>query len=102
MEGRVEDGYLRHVGQRPASLGQRSQRRGVVQWDELRQRREFPLDPGVDHDRLSKAWAAVDDPMGDGLDPRRNVLERRDGRRRVLLVDGRELEARRPGIDDQD
>jgi hypothetical protein len=40
--------------------------------------------------------------MGDGLDPRRNVLERRDGRRRVLLVDGRELEARRPGIDDQD
>jgi hypothetical protein len=69
------------------------------------QRRELhePFEPGlelvVDDRRLAQP-AAVDDPVCNSLDAAR-CFERLD-RPALVLVDRLELEARRPGVDDED
>jgi hypothetical protein len=72
-----------------------------VQRRELDHAFELQLDRVVDQDRLPKARAAVDDAVSDGCDPVGNRLERLDRRRRPVAGDGRELQARRAGIDDE-
>jgi len=42
----------------------------------------------------------VHDAVRDGVDRRRRILERRDRRRTIAVVDDRELEARRARVDD--
>jgi hypothetical protein len=73
-----------------------------VERRELRDRTELRDDAVVDQHGLAKAVAAVDDPVADGgyaVGSRREGLERP---RVVVCVDERELEAGRPGIDDED
>jgi hypothetical protein len=68
---------------------------------ERRQRRQLRdrLRHGGVHDHgLAEAGAAVDDAMADGV----GTLERLDGRAPLPVVHERELQARRPCIDDED
>ena len=102
VERRVEDGDVRHAGQRLPGGGDRRERRAVVQRRELDELLERARPPVVDQDGRDEARAAVDDAVGDGVDVARGLLERLDGYRRVVLVDDAELEARRAGVDDED
>jgi hypothetical protein len=43
----------------------------------------------------------VDDPMSDGCNSARHLVEGRDGVGVTVLADDRQLEARRPGVDDE-
>jgi len=56
----------------------------------------------VDQGRLAKICSAVDNAVGDGGDPRRCGFERVDGLCRAFGRDERQLQARRPGVDDED
>ncbi len=76
------------------------------------------LDPGVDHHRLAEALTAVDDPMTHDVGVAEAAVERRAqlggvdtvtgrrelarGKRLVVRVEQRQLQAARPGVDDED
>ena len=99
MERRVEDGHVRDVGQRPPRVGQRRERRAVVERRELSQLRERFLDLVVNDDRLAESPAAVHDAMRDGVHVLRKRLHLLC---RAVVRDDRELQARRPRVDDED
>jgi hypothetical protein len=56
----------------------------------------------VDQHRLTETVAAVDDTVTDGIDALGRLFERRDARGAAVVVDERELEAGRAGVDDED
>ena len=102
MEGRVEDGDMGLVGDRPPGGRDRLERGRVVERRELRERVEFREDAVVDQDGLAKAVAAVDDSVSDCGHV---VGDRFEGRQRlgvVVVVHERELEAGGAGVDDED
>jgi hypothetical protein len=70
-----------------------------VQRRELDRSLELALDGVIDHDRLAKTHAAVDDAVGDGRDVLGHPVERLDGCCRAIRLDNRELQARRARID---
>jgi hypothetical protein len=98
VERGVEDGDVRHAGQRALRVLDRGEGGPVVQRRERGEVRDRGLDPVVDDDGIAKAVAAVDDAMTDGV----RRCERLDRRRAVLAVDDRELQARRARVDDED
>ena len=102
MEGAVEDGDVREFGQRLPGLPDRRQGRRVVQRRELDRGLELPLDRVVDHDRLAKAHAAVDDAVGDSRDVVGHGVEGLHRRCRAVRLDNGELQARRAGVDAED
>jgi hypothetical protein len=65
VEGGIEDGDVRNVRQRVPRVGQRLQRRSIVERRELTQPVELVDDLVVDDDRLAEDRAAVDDPVRD-------------------------------------
>ena len=66
----------------------------------LADRREDGL---VDDGGLDEIWAAVDNPVTDGLDLRRgSSVQRLDCLHALVVEDEVELEARRAGVDDED
>jgi hypothetical protein len=75
VEGGIEDGDVRNVRQRVPRVGQRLQRRSIVEGRELTQPVELVDDLVVDDDRLAEDRAAVDDPVRDRV----GRLECRDG-----------------------
>jgi hypothetical protein len=101
VEGAVEDRNVRDSGQCVARLVDRGEGRGVVQRRQLRQRVELAPNRIVDHHRLPETRTAVNDPVRDRVD-RRSVSERRDRLCGVVLLDHRELHARRARVDDED
>jgi hypothetical protein len=100
VEGAVKDGDVGEIGQRLPRLLDRRQGRRVVQRRELDGGFELLLNRVVDHDRLAKASAAVDDTVGNGRDNFRDRVEGLDRRCRVIGLDNGELQARRAGVDD--
>ena len=89
---------MRDGRERPLCTPERFERRAVVERRDrssLLDRREQPIldDRGVNDD-----IAEVDDPVADGVRPD-EVVDRSRG---VALVDERELEAGRAGVDDED
>ena len=100
MKRTVEDGDVGEIRQRAAGLLDRGQRGRVVQGRELDGGLEAAQDVVVDEDRVAEARAAVDDAVRDRGDIRRRGVEGRDGVRRVVRLDDRELQARRAGVDD--
>jgi len=61
---------------------------------------ELAHDSVVDHHRLAKSNAAVDDAVRDGRDAGRNGTERLELRGSAVRLDNRELQARGARIDD--
>jgi hypothetical protein len=70
-----------------------------VQRRELDRSLELALDGVIDHDRLAKTHAAVDDAVGDRRDVLGYPVERLDSCCRAIRLDNRELQARRARID---
>ena len=64
MEARVEDRDVRKTGEGLLGLGDRSERRCVVERSERLEGEDLTADLLVDQHRLPKAWAAVDDAVG--------------------------------------
>jgi hypothetical protein len=78
------------------------ERRRVVKGRQLHELRESAGNDIVDDRRLAELRAPVHDPVRYGGDIARSGLERLDIRRGSVLGDERELEARRPRVDDED
>jgi hypothetical protein len=102
VEGGVEDCDVWHGGRRRACDRERLQGWRLMQWRKRRQ----PLEPRdhsvVDAHGVAEDPAAVDDSVAHRVKARRNVVERLDGLRPAGLVDERQLEAGRAGVDDKD
>jgi hypothetical protein len=73
-----------------------------VQRRQLGQPRQLVHDLVVDDDRLPEARAAVNDAVGDRGDFGGNGVERLEPAGRAVRLDGRQLQARRAGVDDED
>jgi hypothetical protein len=73
-----------------------------VQRRELGQRLEAPGDEVVDDDRLLELRAAVDETVRGRRDLGGRLRQRLNLRRRPVRGDEVELQARRPGVDDED
>jgi hypothetical protein len=99
VKRRVEDSHVRDIRQDPPRLGDRCDRRRVVQRRQLDQLFEPCLQRVVDQRRLAER-APVDDAMRDGIDGGCG-FERFD-RPALSSLDRVELEARRAGVDDED
>jgi hypothetical protein len=65
MEGGVEDGHMRNVGQRGLRILDRPQRGRVVQRGERRQAADRLLHLVVDDHRIAEPRPAVDDAVAD-------------------------------------
>jgi hypothetical protein len=102
VKGGVKDRDVRAVGKRLPSLGDRLQRPRVVQRRELGQRLEAPGHEVVNDDRLLELRAAVDEAVRGRRDLGGRLRQRLNLRRRPVRGDEVELQARRPGVDDED
>ena len=99
VEGRVEDGDVRHVRQRAPRLRDRVERRRVVQRRERRRAPRARHRPRVDDDRLAEPGRRR---ARRGARRRRPSTKPSTARRPLLVVDERELQARRARVDDED
>jgi len=72
-----------------------------VQRRELRQPRQLAHDLVVDQDRLPET-SAVNNAVRDRRDVRGNRVQRLEPAGRTVRLDGRELQAGRAGVDDED
>jgi hypothetical protein len=102
VEAGVEDGDLRELGVGALGLLDPPQGWSVVERRERLEREDLGADVGVDQDRLAEPGPAVDDPVRDGTRPAGRRLERLDRLRAPVRRNEVELEAGRPGVDDED
>src|SRR6202035_2847738 len=117
VEGGVEEGHLWHLGEQGPGGGDGGQGAGLVQRGQVGQRLDLREHRLVNDRGLRELCAAVDDAVADGRDlalGRQEVAELVVVGLAVPVVDGqrggdlvgrveqRELEAARPGGDDQD
>ena len=113
----VEAAHLWDAGQEPGDQFERTKRGRLMERREVGQRVQLPKRRRVDHGRIDQLAATVHDAVADGIEAaaalelrteRRLVrmprLERNVSRllQVVVLVEERELEAARAGVDDQD
>jgi hypothetical protein len=73
VEGRVEAGHVRHVGQELPGTVQPGQRLGLVQRGEVDQIAQLPFHARIDDDGLDQVRAAVHDAVPDRVDVRSRV-----------------------------
>ncbi len=103
VEGGVEDGDLRRIGQEPLAEGDAGERRCVVERRERLEGCDACPHLCVDDDGLPEPIAAVDDAVCDRVDlDRVDVLEHLDRPARAVRGDEVELEAGRARVDDED
>ena len=103
MEGGVEDGDLRRIGQEPLAEGDAREGGCVVERRERLEGCDACPHVCIDDDGLPEPIAAVDDAVCDRVDlDRVDVLEHLDRPARAVRGDEVELEARRAGVDDED
>jgi hypothetical protein len=102
VEGGVEHRDVGRIRQRCSRGGERVEGRPVVERCEIDELAELADDVVVHEHRRDEAVAAVDDAVSDGLDLLRvDDLRRLDEVGFLGGVDERQLQARRPRIDDE-
>ena len=96
MKGRVEDGHVWKLGKRLARPLDAGDRGRVVKRRQWLESDDFVQHVHVDETGIDEPRPAVDDTMRHGRDRARiDVVERSDPCSAFLLVDDRELQARR-------
>jgi hypothetical protein len=94
---RIGNGDVLNVRKRCLRACERIESRMVVEWSDLGPLLDVRKEPVLDHGGVDHEVAEVHDPVPDGVS-RDKIL---DSGRSPLLVDERELQARRAGVDDE-
>ena len=101
MEARVEHRDVRDVWQYGLGGLDRAQRRGGMQRGERLDPKDLRAHLTVDHDRLSEPRASVHDTVRHGPDKPDRRGERVEPLRAAIRPNEMQLQARRPGVDDE-
>jgi hypothetical protein len=101
VEGGVEDGDLRLGAEELARLGDRIQRRSVLERRHLAHSLDVGDHFGIEGDRLEEAPAAVDDAVPDRSGAAPGLAQRGENFALVVAAGKLQLEAGRAGVDDE-